>query len=86
MCKCCIEHWIEDASSWGCESIFNNREFEEKSLDNYAYVGTQAWISDHNQLNVFTVADRGYAFVSTSAEFEINYCPMCGRDLRSGTE
>ena len=85
MCEYCEEHWVVDEDCWGCENIFNNRKFVEKSLDNYAYEGTQAWISDGNHLNVFTVDEKDRRFISTKGEFEINYCPMCGRDLRGDT-
>lgn len=86
MCKCCEEHWIEDKNYWGCENIFNNRKFVEKSLDNYAYVGTESWISNNNHLNVFIVFEKDHNFDSVGGEFEINYCPVCGRDLRGDTE
>lgn len=86
MCKYCEEHWIEDKNYLGCENIFNNRKFVEKSLDNYAYVGTESWISNNNRLNVFIVFETDHNFDSVGGEFEIIFCPMCGRDLRNGEQ
>lgn len=54
----------------------------ERNLDDYAYVGVRAWIDDERNMRVFAVTDKNSTFASTDCVFTINYCPICGRELR----
>lgn len=62
--------------------LVNTRKLVERSLDDYAYVGVQAWIEDESEVHIFAVTDKNKTFASEKVSFEINYCPMCGRKLR----
>lgn len=62
--------------------LVNTRKLVERSLDNYAYVGVEAWLDEDNDIRIIAVTDKNKTFALAEGFFKINYCPMCGRDLR----
>ena len=78
--ECIYCRAVEDWEEHSC--LVNTRKLVERSLDDYAYVGVQAWIENENEIHILAVTDKNKTFAHTEALFEINYCPMCGRKLR----
>lgn len=78
VCNYCREDWWNDEKI----CIYNDRELFEFDLDHYAYVGTHVRINHGNKMETFAVIAHNRQFVSQKAEFKINFCPMCGRELK----
>ena len=75
---CCEEEWWENKRI----NIYDDMELFEYDFDNYANVGTYVRINNGNEMTTHSVIAHKRQFVSASAEFKINFCPMCGRKLK----
>lgn len=71
-CKYCMQ--------WPNEFIFNNRD--KRGLNTDGYPGIQVDIMEGEPKMRIGACPDTYEVGWIEAEFEINFCPMCGEDLR----